>query len=103
MLARHLCSLHLQIDGANRSCSSDQRQVCEKWTLTKESWGWPAVPDLANPFPVMGAEIPCSLLQGIRSRSGRLVGVTDLTEGKKDRIRANSLYFSLLAGKRRHE
>jgi hypothetical protein len=69
----------------------------------KEFVGWPAVPDLANPFPVMGAEIPCSLFQGIRSRSGWLWGVTDLTEGKKDRIRANSLYFSLLAGKRPQE
>ena len=27
-------SLHLQIDGENRSCSSEAEQVCEKWTLT---------------------------------------------------------------------
>src|SRR6266542_1002003 len=27
-------SLHLQIEGENRSCSLAAEQVCEKWTLT---------------------------------------------------------------------
>src|SRR4051795_2045545 len=44
MLARHRVLSICKIDGENRSCSSDQRQVCEKWTLTKVSKGPVFVP-----------------------------------------------------------
>jgi hypothetical protein len=48
-------SLHLQIDGENRSWSSAAEQVCEKWTLTQYATTFP---DPVGYFPDISKKLP---------------------------------------------
>src|SRR4029077_954559 len=73
-------SLHLQIDGANRSCSSDGEQVCKDATPTDSPT---SIPDLAHQFPVTDLKIPRSTWQGIQVRSAQSAGAISNPNGPR--------------------